>query len=307
MKSPFHKGELTIQKELGTEKIAESVGRLILDKIQDRVIPFLKTQSSVFISSIDEHNQVWVSVLLGEKNMIEILDERKLSIHTKSTNKEDHDILFSNLISNKEVGLLFIDLATRVRYRINGVADPIKESIDISVEQAYPNCPKYIQRRRIPILDSRPFKKSRKEFGTTLNKKITDWILNADTFFVGSMNSNNRLDVSHRGGNPGFIEIIYGHTLKIPDYKGNNLFNTLGNFVENPATGLLFIDFNTGSILQLTGESKLLFDQNLPDDLIKTDKTGRYWTFEYHQWMITINDHPNEWEFIDNSPFNPTF
>ena len=38
------------------------------------------------------------------------------------------------------------------------------------------------------------------------------------------------------------------------------MFNTLGNLVEYPRAGLLFVDFATGDVLQLTGTARLEHD-----------------------------------------------
>ena len=60
------------------------------------------------------------------------------------------------------------------------------------------------------------------------------------------------MDMSHRGGLPGFVRVA-GDTLTIPDFRGNRYFNTFGNFLLNPQASLLFIDFETGDLLQLGG------------------------------------------------------
>ena len=67
------------------------------------------------------------------------------------------------------------------------------------------------------------------------------------------------VDVSHRGGKPGFVRID-GDVLTIPDFAGNLHFNTLGNLLVNPRAGLLFIDFATGDLLQLSGTTGLVLD-----------------------------------------------
>lgn len=53
----------------------------------------------------------------------------------------------------------------------------------------------------------------------------------------------NGIDVSHRGGNPGFVHIVNETTLEFSDNSRNMMFNTLGNVALNPDAGLVFIDF----------------------------------------------------------------
>ena len=82
----------------------------------------------------------------------------------------------------------------------------------------------------------------------------------ADTFFVASAHPRRGTDVSHRGGDPGFVRMLDDHTLRVPDYAGNSMFNTLGNLHVNPRAGLLFVDFDRWRTLQLTGTATIRFD-----------------------------------------------
>ena len=113
------------------------------------------------------------------------------------------------------------------------------------------------------------------------------WIQSTDTVFIGSQGTDRKMDASHRGGNPGFVEALDNHTLRIPDYQGNSMYNTLGNFVQNPHAGLLIIDFDNGKTLQLTGKAEIIFDQSGEMDLIKTGGTGRFWLFKVSEWVVT--------------------
>ena len=68
------------------------------------------------------------------------------------------------------------------------------------------------------------------------------------------------MDVSHRGGNPGFILFEDNHTLVWPDFTGNRHFNTLGNLHLNPRAGLMFIDFERGDVLFVAGTTQTIWD-----------------------------------------------
>src|SRR6185437_2165188 len=87
----------------------------------------------------------------------------------------------------------------------------------------------------------------------------------SDTFFIASAHRTDRgesggLDVSHRGGRPGFIRIDDPKHLTIPDFAGNLYFNTLGNLVEEPRCCLLFLDFATGDRIQIAARGEILWD-----------------------------------------------
>lgn len=94
-----------------------------------------------------------------------------------------------------------------------------------------------------------------------LDAEARAWIGQADSCFVASYADEGArtVDVSHRSGRAGFIDVD-GDTLTFPDFFGNRFFNTLGNMLVNPSAGLLFIDFATGDLLQLTGRTEVFLD-----------------------------------------------
>ena len=305
MNNIFHKGELEVQKRTGEYLIASSVGKIISDSLPNGAINFLEKQSIAIVNTIDAENNVWVSLLIGDVGFVKILDTDTICFDKKIMYSSNVDILYKNLEKDDcTIGILFIELATRRRLRINGNVTLNNDEIIVKIKESYPNCPKYIQQRAISNLKRHQSTKIEIKHGSKLNKVLQEWIAASDTFFIGSKSDDNKLDASHRGGNKGFIE-IKGNMLKIPDYKGNSLYNTLGNIHQNSKTGLLFIDFNKGSILQLTGTSKITFDQNSKEDMLKTGGTGRYVVFTLKRWITTINHHRADWEFLTNSPFNP--
>ena len=139
--------------------------------------------------------------------------------------------------------------------------------------------------------------------GSSLTNDLKQWIENLDTMFVGSSDDKSNLDASHRGGDPGFIQIVDESTLKIPDYPGNSMYNTLGNFMSNPKAGLLFVDFKEGKTLQLTGKAEIVWHDE--DAQEKTGGTMRLWEFVISKWIQIDSLKSVNWRFIDSSPFNP--
>lgn len=304
-KTPFHTGELKIQDKYNIKHDPRLVERLLKDHIMDGLIPFIEQQSTLILSTLDRQGNIWASMLVGDNGLIKVVGPKEIHIHLDRLRSTKKDILFENITPNSKIGVLFIDTATRSRYRLNGLACLTKDKLELTVSEAYPNCPKYIQ-QRVPMFakDSSELGINETE-GTDLSDAHKKWIKDADTFFLGSMNAVGDMDASHRGGPTGFIELLKDGTLKIPDYVGNDLFNTLGNFVQVPKAGLLFIDFEKGHSLQFTGEIKLVFDQEETKDLQKTMGTGRYWLFRPKQWIQTEFHNKIDWKLISFSPFNP--
>ncbi len=304
MEEVFHDGERQVQAMAGQREMADRLQGMVQSVIPGGVQYFLEQQPMVFIASTDKDNRLWASPLLGNVGFVKAaLNHVTLDVRKLRSDKQD--IFFQNLSINPEVGVLFIDLANRRRYRINGPATLENNQLIITIREAYGNCPKYIQRRELWVSDDSKKQLHPQLSGTKLGPVERAWIREADTFFLASRSKSGKTDTSHRGGNPGFIEIIDGDTLRIPDYPGNGLFNSLGNLHENPNVGLLFIDFDSGETLQLTGKARLQFDQYSKEDLEKTGETGRFWLFYPAQWRRVKSLGGINSQLVDYSPFNP--
>lgn len=305
MAEVYHTGEREIQQLIGEVQIANRNGSVITNTIIKGAINFIEKQPLAIVSSKSREGEIWISLLIGDFGFTKVPDPNSIVFHRDSITSNHDDIFYENILHHAQVGSLFIELDTRRRFRINGVCSLRGSVIDIRIEEAYPNCPKYIQRRVISLPDYFQKTASTTVEGSYLTEAERIWIHNADTFFVGSCSGEGKLDASHRGGNPGFIEILEDGSLKIPDFSGNSLYNTFGNIFQNPNVGLVFIDFEKGQTLQLTGKASLLFDQLSESDLLKTNGTGRFWIFNTSRWIQTIDHHKVDWKFLEYSPFNP--
>ena len=96
---------------------------------------------------------------------------------------------------------------------------------------------------------------------------------------------------------PGFVEISADGLLTIPDYRGNRHFNTLGNILTNPRAGLLFIDFETGDLLQLSGEAAIDSDALAASQRIGAE---RLWTFRPRRIVRRKSGSPLRWIAQEN-------
>lgn len=305
VKQLFHEGELQVQTLAKESEIAQRNAAVVSQHIIQGALPFIAQQMMVVVSSISESGQIWTSILFGEPGFIQAPDDKTVLINPAQMIKQSSDPLWRNIALNSEVGLLIIELSTRRRLRVNGNINKRPDGqFTISVAQSYPNCPKYIQRRQ-PSLSEKAltYETPLPKTGTTFTQEQETLIANADSFFVGSGVIGHHNDASYRGGEPGFVNILSSHQLVIPDYKGNSMFNTLGNFQSNPHAGLVFIDFENSKLVQMTGKAKVLWDQQ--DDINQTGGTKRYWQFDLTNWQETTLPKEIHWSFFDYSPHNP--
>ena len=305
IQSPFHSGEILVQELAGDREVAERNGAMIADTIVPGALPFLRRQQLFLLGISSAQGDVWASVLFGPPGFLESEDRKTLRIHVEPGARDGEDPLWKELAPGKAIGGLAIDLATRQRLRVNGrVAAFDPDLLTLAVEEAYPNCPKYIQRRRLrqPI---RPQPQPTEyESGDSLNATVRRMIEQADTMFVASANPEGGTDVSHRGGPSGFISVLDDGRLDIPDYSGNGMFNTLGNLAVNPASGILIVDFASHRILQMTGSAQIQW-RSAPSAPVGP-VTDRSWTFRIRRWLSRPLPTAMEWEFMDFSPHNPS-
>jgi uncharacterized protein len=161
------------------------------------------------------------------------------------------------LLAGQQVGLVVVEFAGRWRVRVNGTLIQAGQGrLVIKVEQAYGNCPQYIQQRvLIPGNLDQAGAGDVRHAGALASEDI-ELIRGADTFFLGTTHPERGSDPSHRGGPPGFVR-MHADQLWWPDYAGNNMRNSLGNLAVDPETALLFLDFTTGRTLQLTGTAEI--------------------------------------------------
>jgi predicted pyridoxine 5'-phosphate oxidase superfamily flavin-nucleotide-binding protein len=249
---PFHPGELAVQRRAGVVLDARQVGASIGGVLPPMAGAFLRDQRVAVVASLDDAGRVWASLVTGPAGFVKAVDEGLLLVNGRIV---PGDPLVRNLAARPEVGLLVIDLARRRRLRVNGRGFLEGSRVFVTVRQAYGNCPKYIHPRLVePVQGGQPSVGRSK----TLTRRQQAWVARADTLFIASYHPQGGADASHRGGDPGFVRVTGpGAALSFADFPGNNMFNTLGNIEAQPRVGLLFLDFETGGTLQLTGKAWL--------------------------------------------------
>ena len=62
------------------------------------------------------------------------------------------------------------------------------------------------------------------------------------TVWLATVDADGWPDVSYKGGNPGFVQVVNPRLLRLPSFDGNGMFRSLGNVIDNGRIGLLFID-----------------------------------------------------------------
>jgi predicted pyridoxine 5'-phosphate oxidase superfamily flavin-nucleotide-binding protein len=272
-KLEFHEGERLVQRLAGVEDEARLVERIYRGSIPPAAAAFLAEQRLVVAASEDQRGRVWASLLAGPPGSFQATDERTVRISARPL---EGDPLGEAVTRGGRVGLLALDPATRRRMRLNGVARAGSGAwFDLQAEQVYGNCTRYIQRRVAVWGDpDGPGSRERTAAGSgsparsdRLTPAQRDRIVATDTLFIATRHPEHGADASHRGGPPGFVQVRRGRDgrdlVLLPDYPGNNMFNTLGNLVVDPAVGLLLVDFEGSLVLMLSGAGRIRWEPEM--------------------------------------------
>lgn len=251
----FHPGERTMQATMGVADRLAQVGAVaIRDHMPQQHRDFFAELPFLVVGSMDYAGQPTASILACPPGFVQSPDDRHLRIATLPL---AHDRLNLNLQRSAPLGILGIQPHTRRRNRVNGrVIQRDEDGFTLAVEQSFGNCPKYIHARE-PA-----YAQQASQAKLTCYEGLPDSahavIARADTCFIASAHPDalitgdraQGVDVSHRGGPPGFVAVNSDGTLMLPDYPGNRFFNTFGNLLLNPLAGIMILDYINGDVWQ---------------------------------------------------------
>lgn len=311
--SPFHAGEQSIQRRLGMRDKMEAHGRIaIRNCMTEQQQTFYPNLPFVLVGSLDQSGQPWASILTSQPGFMHALDQQQLRIDAMPAVT---DPLHANLHMGAALGLLGIEPPTRRRNRINGMVSAVDATgLTVAVQRSFGNCPKYIQARiPSPIETDIQYKAGNPPaISDALDAAQQRMIRQADTFYIASALTNtaattsscpHRVDVSHRGGKPGFVRVDDANTLTVPDFAGNNYFNTLGNLLLQPKAGLLFIDFAQGDLLYVAAQAEIVWDDA---EVAAYPGAQRLLRLHVSQTRLARQALPLRWSQADYSPFLQT-
>jgi predicted pyridoxine 5'-phosphate oxidase superfamily flavin-nucleotide-binding protein len=294
-----HEGERAVQRRAGWTREdwgSASVGATIPPVASQ----FLRQQQMVVIGAADTSAAVWATIVTGPAGFADTAGDRIVVVNSLPARQ---DPLSVPLEADLDVGMLAIEPQTRRRLRINGRSRRRQDRLVMRTEQVYSNCPKYIQVRDIvPDQGQGAVAAGPALVTAELTAGQHRWIAGADTFFIATHSPRHGADVSHRGGGPGFVRVLGPRRLLWPDYVGNSMYMTLGNLELTPAAGLLFLDWEQGHTLQLTGQARVHWD---PDRAAAVPGAERLIELDIDQVVQIRHASPLRWRFGDYFRHNP--
>ena len=268
----FHAGEQALQARVGLrERLAEIAPVVLRDHMPDQHRELFEKLPTLLLGSLDLQGRPWATMLAGPPGFVSTPDARAMCL---AISPDADDPALAALAPGAPVGVLGLEPHTRRRNRMNGRVRAFdrQQGLALAVEQSFGNCPKYIQARRPEPQPPGVAVPPALWLGPELDAAACSLIACIDTLFIASASASRPeggpeqgVDVSHRGGEPGFVQLARdeagGLLLSLPDYPGNQFFNTLGNLSLYPQAGLLFADYEGSGLLQLQAEAELLWHE----------------------------------------------
>ena len=174
---------------------------------------------------------LWISI---EPGPVDLLDE-----HTIALRLRDPRSVAARVEEHAKVATLLIDHPTASRYRINGRAAVRAGWLVLDAEQAFSNCPVYINHVDTDFvdLDALPCPVARGK-RRRLTAADAAELTAADHVYVASQDARGDLDVQYKGGLPGWLHAT-PTTVAYPEYPGNKWYMTMGNVIEDPTIAVL--------------------------------------------------------------------
>jgi predicted pyridoxine 5'-phosphate oxidase superfamily flavin-nucleotide-binding protein len=300
----YHSGEAAVQERAGERAVALRHGAMLRDRLVAGARAFIDSRDVAAVGAERSDGTLWASLWCGVPGFFRSDGSgERVEIVTAHDRTVGDDPVRRIVRRDAPFAMVVIDFATRGRFRINGTIGRLDAAgLELEVREAFGNCPKYIQRRlRSDDFSGAAFAPA--VSGRALDEARVRFIEAIDTAFVASIYPERGLDVSHRGGEAGFVRVEGERTLRIPDYPGNSMFQTLGNLAVDTRAGLALVDFERQRVLSLTGHATIEFGAE--DVRHPSGGTGRYWSFSVDEWVEFSLPPAIRWTLLDRSPFNP--
>jgi len=95
---------------------------------------------------------------------------------------------------------------------------------------------------------------------TEITEDLAAFIAEQRSFFLATVSSDGAPYIQHRGGPPGFLQVIGPSTLGFADFKGNRSSSTQGNLADNAKAHIFLIDYANRQRVKIWGEARIVED-----------------------------------------------
>jgi len=155
--STYHEGSRELQDRFDTRRLADRLAEGASDRIGDAHRAFIEARDMFFIATVDERGFPECSYKGGAPGFVQVLDETTIAFPLYDGN--GMFLTAGNLTAaNRNVGILFVDLETGTRLRLNGAAsidpeDPLLADhphalliVRVATRSVFANCRRFVHR-----------------------------------------------------------------------------------------------------------------------------------------------------------------
>jgi predicted pyridoxine 5'-phosphate oxidase superfamily flavin-nucleotide-binding protein len=160
MSDIYHDGNRQLQDQFDTRRLADRLDEAI---VQDSIMPsdkdFIERLDMFFIATVDERGHANCSYKAGDPGFVRVLDEHTLAFPNYDGN--GMYLTMGNILTTRQVGLLFIDFENQKRMRLNGEATVSRDDalmknypeaqfiVRVRAREVFANCPRYIHKMKL--------------------------------------------------------------------------------------------------------------------------------------------------------------
>ena len=101
---------------------------------------------------------------------------------------------------------------------------------------------------------------SQEGWATVITQELAEFVSQQTSVFLATANAQGQPYIQHRGGPPGFLQVLDEHTIGFADFNGNRQYISSGNLAENPKAHLFLINYTTRQRIKLWGTARVIED-----------------------------------------------
>ncbi|GAB6902451.1 2Fe-2S iron-sulfur cluster-binding protein [Kineosporia succinea] len=230
-----------------------------IDHVDRATAPVLG-QSPVAALGYQDEDGVRRSTLVGGRaGFLEVLSPRRLALTLPSAQARPAPGGGASLV------VLFPGVSEVLR--LNGtVREHDGSRAVVTVEEMFVHCARAIGRARLwhpPASSRRPVLRGDITDGPLKDPAVQSFLAVAPFLFLSSGDDAGRSDTSPRGDRPGFVQILDGRTVAIPDRRGNRRADTLHNVLQDDRVALAVLVPGRPQVLHVHGRATISTDPEL--------------------------------------------
>lgn len=243
----YHHGQIEVQTEANTRPVAEMLAGWV-----GPVGEFCRTADLIVLAVPGTGAPLEFLAVSGEAPVVEVAGPPAVIVRLDDGQAPD-------LPEGVSCGGIAISLAMARRARLNGVLRhaPGRGGLLLEANEAFTNCRKYIAPSVALSADRHVGPYSRQDVPLS-DPWLTSVLASAETSFLASVSPDGTVDVSHRGGPPGFLRLDpTASVLAWDEFVGDGMFKSAGNIRATGTIALLVPDLASGDAVELLGAAQV--------------------------------------------------